>query len=226
MSVEGLGGAGLTGVSMAPTNDKTDSVQSKIEAQIGKVSDLYNLISQIMRDIAELKGPGDAPTHPGEGASEEQLKKYQNDLKDYQSKVKAFESKLSALNSKLDSAQSKLARAENELRKLQSQDLPEAQRKDANELRQWTEDTRKAMDKQLEATASSTQEDKDYTVEQAEVKVEVKVVQLKRQVKESDGQVFEFNVSQLQVQRGDQAITSNALETTMNMPKPPASGII
>lgn len=180
-----------------------------------------------MRDIAELKGPGNAPKHPGEGASEKELEKYQSDLTKFNKEVQDFNNKLSSLNQKLDTAQTKLARAQNKLQKLQGPEMSQAQNQDARELQKWTDDTRKALESKAEALADSTQQDKDLYQDKADAKIELKVVQIKREVKLEDGSTFEFKVFQLEAQVGDEAIQASSVEPTItDMPKPPATGII
>ncbi len=210
----GVSGNQQISIPTAPTADKASAVQSKIESQVGKISDITAEIAAIMKELQDLS----TPPHPGKDASEDELKKYQADLKKFQEQV-------SSLNKKLDQLQAKLSKAKAVLNKLNNSELPQAQREDAKALQDWTDQSREALEKQAEAAAASTQDSEDMTAGTAKDKVRLQVQQMKRQIVIKDGDVVRFKAVQLAVTVGDAALDTVADKSVTAMPKTPAVGI-
>lgn len=146
----------------APSSDKASGVQLKIEAQLGKISDIVADIQAIMEELKALE----PPQHPGEDATEDEMKEYEQ-LADFQGKV-------AALNQKLAEAQEKLAEAQSALAKLQTSELPQAQAQDARNYKEWADGTEAAIEKQAEVASSSSKDGKDLTNDAPKEKVKVK----------------------------------------------------
>jgi len=198
-----------------PTADKASAVQSKITSQIGKISDITAEISAIMKELQALE----PPSQPGKDADEDAMKKYQESLKSFQQQV-------ASLNKKLDSLQTKLQRAKGELNKLNNVELPQAERQDAAALRDWAEKSQEALERQTEATASSTEDSEDLTDTAAQGKVRLAKTVVKKQIELSDGAKIDVSMAQLRVQIGDMAGKPGVAKPEVTtVPKTPATGI-
>ena len=145
--------------------DKTDAVQARIQSQIEKISDITAEISAVMKELQALE----PPSHPGEDATEDELEEFQE-------LMQAFQQALLNLNNKLHILEGKLAKANAELNKLNSSDLPQAQREDAKALQEWAEESQEALEKQAEAIISSSKDRRDLTAKAA-----IETVELRRE---------------------------------------------
>ena len=149
----------------APTADKASAVQAKIESQLAKISDITAEIAALIKEMQALE----PPQPPGEDATEDEHQEYEELLQ-------AFQQEVAKLNKKLESLQSKLAKAKAVLNKLNNVDLPQAQREDAKALEEWAKESQEALEKQAEATISSSKDRRDLTT-----KVAIETVELRRE---------------------------------------------
>jgi chromosome segregation ATPase len=157
--------------------DYTTPVIAKIESQIGKISDLYQEISAIMREIAGLK-----PPDPISRAKDESDESWAARLQEFNSAMADFQSRLNALNSRLHSAQGKLARAQMVLNRLQNSELPNAQRKEANEIQENMRRAQKALEDGVKAAEELSKAEKTEGGSEADSRLELKAIEKKVEV--------------------------------------------
>jgi chromosome segregation ATPase len=198
----------------APNPDNVGSVLAQIESKCGQLKGISQDIQSLMNELSLLEPPSN---DLGDDPSEEDVAKFQKALKDFQDKVEK-------LNRKIAGLQRKLGQVQGELNTLQFSEMPKAERQDAEAIKKWSKDSQEALEKQLEATSSSSDETKDLTANQAENQARIKQQSIKKQIELSDGSTAEVKITQFAIQLGDDAAQSTAKPTLTDMPKPPAVG--
>ncbi|MBQ30464.1 MAG: hypothetical protein CL434_11800 [Acidimicrobiaceae bacterium] len=143
-------------------------VQDRIEAQIEKVTNIAAELASLHAALDSLLD--EAPEHPGEDATEQELQ-------DFAEELASFVGKVNARRQMIDQTEDKLRKAQNALNQLMTS-------QDAKGLKQWSDESEDALKKQAEAASSSTQDDKDLTIGAPEEKVKVKPQGSKRSAAE------------------------------------------
>ncbi len=184
----------------SPSADKAGAVQAKIQSQVDKISDITAEIRVIMEELQALE----PPQPPGEDATEDELKEYQELLQ-------AFQQAVAELNKKLDSLQGELQKAKAGLNKLQNVDMPQAQREDAKALQEWAEKSQEAIEKQAEVTVV----EREPTQRISELrKVEVDLL----------ADCVTKEVGQVRLKSHIRNILMKCADAVTGMPEPPATG--
>ena len=135
----------------------SEAIMERIEGVVGGINDLFAQINGLMREIQAIRGS--SPTHPGAGASAEQMATYNRQLNE-------FRRNLAELNKRMEQAQKRLAQAQAYLASLQLQELPEAERKDAEQLLIRTEQAQKSF--AVEVKRASTNEEDAKVAQRAD----------------------------------------------------------
>jgi chromosome segregation ATPase len=170
--------SGVPAYTPPPAPDYVSPVLQTIESQIGKVTDLYQDISAIMRQIAALE----PPQHPIRGAHESD-ESWGGRMEQFNANTAKFQAELNRLNGQLRNVQDRLARAELVLQRLQNSDLPNAQRKQAHEIEDNLKKAQKALEDGVKAAEELSKSSSGKGTESGEEqKLELKAIQKKIEV--------------------------------------------
>ena len=205
MSVNSVGAGAIAATIQSPQFSKSSQVMARIEQKVGQITDLFANLQAIIAELEALE----PPSAPGEGATEAEKSSYNN-------KLEAFQGKVAQLNKNIEDVSEKLTEAQSELDSLQQQDLPTAERQDAQNLKNALEQAKKAM----EAAFSEVDDRGKKSGDQSDLTSSV----ARRQV--SIGVVRQQNLARLVIRVGDAGeLPENKSETTTKMPPTPARGI-
>ncbi len=140
----------------APTFNEASGVISQIQTVVGSITDLFAEVQSLLREINALKPP--QPPTRGPKESDESWSKR---LNEFNAAMGDFQRQLANLNQRLEQTYRKLGMAQAKLQRLQSQDLPAAERRDADKLKKACEDAMKALNeaaKQIKAAGGGSEE--------------------------------------------------------------------
>ena len=186
-----------------PTADKASAVQAQIQSQVEKISNITVEIAAVMKELQALE----PPQPPGEDATEDEDKEYEELLQ-------AFEQEVAKLNKKIDSLQSKLAKAQAELNKLQMKDLPQAQQEDAKALQEWADTSQEALEKQIETTGSSLKDRRDPGTKAA-----IETVELRREDVDAFADCVTKRIGRIRLESHTRNAISGCLQEAPKSPK-------
>lgn len=205
MSVNSVGAGAIASTIQSPQFSKASQVMARIEQKVGQIAELFANLQSIIAELEALE----PPSVPGEGATDEEKSSYNN-------KLEAFQEKVAQLNKNIEDVSEKLTEAQSELDSLQQQDLPTAEREDAQNLKNALDQAKKAM----EAAFSEVNDKDKKSGDQSDLTSRV----ARRQV--SVGVVRQEGLARLVIRMGDAGeLPEKKSDTTTKMPPTPARGI-
>jgi peptidoglycan hydrolase CwlO-like protein len=193
---------------------EAENVSARIQSQIGRISSLFAEVQSILNQISALKGQ--APVK-GKKESDE----------DFQKRVEAFQGQLNQLNGRLQNAYRKLGQAQAILRRMQTQELPDAERRDAARMQKALDDMQKA----LEAASQTIAEKKDGVEQEdtdVETRVEIRAIERKLDIRIAEDPTLKEAIHAFAILAqvvGDPAAIARQTSPAVRMPPPGGSGL-
>ncbi len=166
----------------APQYSEASSVVARIESQIGKISDLFSDVQALLNDIQSLQAQAPDRNSSQYWSTDGDGKKVFNSVafgKDLQS----FQQHLQDLNRRLEDPYRKLGQAQAILHGMQGQDLPEAERRDADRIQKAAEAATKAMNDAIAALDDTRKSSEEAGTSAGDSKIEIRVVEKKVEIK-------------------------------------------
>jgi len=197
-------------------NSHQQAVQSEIDTWNSTRTNLAARVAHLIAQLAALQPPDKpvrpAGSKPGEDASaaekaryNSQMASYNNAMQAYQAKYDQYVSKRNHLKSDLNRAQGELRAAEQKLLQLNAK-LPEAVRRDNDEMKRHFETERKSREAQIVSAANAIEAGVDHSIE--DVKAILKKEAVKVQLE--GGDIMEVIVLQLSFAENAKRTTESA----------------
>lgn len=164
----------------APQYSEASSVVARIEAQVGKIKDLFADVQALLNDIQALQAQAPDRNDPkywttdSDGVRVFDAKAFAKDLAD-------FQAKLQNMNRRLEDVYRRLGQAQAIVQGMQSRDLPEAERRDAERIQKAAEAATKAMNDAISTldeqrkTSENGGSDSQVEIRALEKKIEIKL---------------------------------------------------
>ncbi|OGR13138.1 MAG: hypothetical protein A2341_08555 [Deltaproteobacteria bacterium RIFOXYB12_FULL_58_9] len=172
-----------------PTFNEASGVLGQIQTQAATVNDVFQEVQAILREIRALEAP-EQPVR-AEGETDEAWTKRQND---FQVAMGNFQRQLANLNDNLRKTFRKLGQMQAKLRRLESQDLPAAQRRDAEKIRQAVEEGLGALRAAGESLKGASEES-DFSARKEDTKIEIRVIEEHIDIRLKDDPSFKEVIS-------------------------------
>jgi len=178
-----------------PAYDEASGVVAQIQNQIGSISDLFAQIQDLLNEIQAASAE-----RPDPNSSEFKDKDGNFDASKFGQAMTAFTQKINDLNTKLESTYRKLGTAQAVLQRMQNQDLPAANRRDAERLQKSMKDATEALNGAARTLADGTQGgDDSRTSSKAETHIEIKLRQKNIELKMKKDPSFKEVISIFQL---------------------------
>lgn len=193
---------------------EASAVIMRIESQTGRISDLFAEVQAILGQINALKSQA-----PVKGKSESDAA--------FGKRVAGFQAELQQLNTRLGNAYRKLGEAQAVLGRMQTQQLPEAERRDAQRMQKALEE----MEKALAAACDACSEAKDGIGQEyvgAETRIEIRAVERKLDVRIAEDPTLKEVVHAFALLAqvvGDPTAIARQTSPAVHMPLPGGSGL-
>jgi len=141
-----------------PNFSEASGVMAKIEAQVGRIADLFQSVNALMKEISALGAElsqlrQQRPQDPGSHASDAQKQSFAEALQRFNQQMMSLHQQIANLNTRLETTQRKLHEAEQMLTKMQNQDLPAAEQRDAAKAQERIEQAQKALETSTKGVA-------------------------------------------------------------------------
>ncbi|MBI5510358.1 MAG: hypothetical protein HY903_16505 [Deltaproteobacteria bacterium] len=200
----------------SPTYSEASGVVSQIESQIGSVQSLFADVQSLLNEISALEPPNQGQFKKADGTP---------DTAAYSNALKAFQDQLTALNRRLETAYRKLGEGQALLAKLQTQDLPAAERRDADRMQQAMKQATELLNgaaKTIQDAGGAKGASEDESANQTVTRIELKVREKKVDVTLKSDPTFKEVIAAFQIMAV--VVGQGTPERKYNQMAPPAGG--
>ncbi len=204
-----------------PQFSEASGVISKIEGQIGSISNLFTDVQQILGEIRSFQA-----TRPRAESYKDQYGKI--DQAAFRTALRQFQSKLDGMNRRVENTYRRLGQAQAMLQQLQTRDLPAAERRDLERAQKAMKQVTEAMNQAAQVIKEAQPEEDDASVSREELRIEIRVIERKVEIRLQDDPSFKDVVqafSLLAQMVGDPTSAARRANPSIKMPHTPGSGL-
>ncbi len=194
-----------------PAYNEASNVSARIESQVGSIRDIFAEVQSILGEMQALRAP---------------VKGGQESDASFQARVSEFQNKLNGLNHRLENTYRKLGQAQAVLNRLQTQEMPAAERRDAEHMQKSMKDALAALEEGAKAIQQATKAEKPAGVE--ELRIEVRLQQRNVEIKLASDPSFRSVIQAFALMAmvvGDPTSVARRANPAVRMPFTPGSGI-
>lgn len=204
-----------------PQFSEASGVISRIESQVGRISNLFAQVQQILGEIRSLQG-----SRPH--AADFKGKDGKVDQAAFQKAMQTFQSKLNNLNRRVENTYRKLGQAQAIMRKLQTQDLPSAERRDIERADKAMKQATEAMNQAAQAIKDDQPHAEEVEDSREQLRVEIKVIERNVEIRLENDPSFKEVVQAFSLLAqivGDPTSAARKANPAIKMPHTPGSGL-
>ncbi len=164
-------------------SQQIQGVSQQIQGLSADLQALGNAIQNLVAELSALQ----PPTHPGADASDGALEAYARALQEYQAKRDALRARIDDLNARSHAIANKIGDLQDKIRRLESNDMPQAQRNDQERNEQELKAAREKYENIAKAAESSTSKlDADEAAKRETTKKQMRVSSTNSTVRAQD----------------------------------------
>ena len=195
-----------------PSFNEAAGVMAKIETQVGNIQNIFADVQALLAELRALEPPTKSETEKPE---------------DFQKRVDSFNRQLATLNSKIEGTYRKLGQAQAILQRLQTSELPTADRKDVERIQAAATAATEALNKAARSGSEAKIDEKKPDA-QDELRIELRVLDRKVDIRLADDASFKDVIKAFMLMGqivGDAASLARKANSSVNMPPTPGSGL-